>query len=89
MFIFTMPDRMGAGSFPMMGTTAPASASSEPGPGDDTGRQRVGIPVQALQVRKAGTGLIATAGGHFIHPVKAVGGGVWSWGGGGPGDAGL
>jgi len=36
------------------------------------------IAMRALQVRKAGTDLITTAGGQFIHPVKAVVGGVTS-----------
>ena len=37
-----------------------------------------GIATRALQVRKAGTDLIAIAGGQFIHPIKAVVGGVTS-----------
>jgi coenzyme F420-reducing hydrogenase alpha subunit len=62
LFIFTMPDRMGTDS--IFEPEVSASAS------------RPGIAVQSLQVRKAGTDLISLAGGQFIHPVKAVIGGV-------------
>jgi F420-non-reducing hydrogenase large subunit len=57
-----MPDRLGTDSIFDPGS---GSASSRPG-----------IAVQSLQVRKAGTDLISLAGGQFIHPVKAVVGGV-------------
>ena len=36
------------------------------------------IAMHALQVRQVGTHLIAAAGGQFIHPVKAVVGGIIS-----------
>jgi len=66
MFIFTMPDRLGVASI-----------------FDDTAEKQpdevmAGIATRALQVRKAGTDLIALAGGQFIHPVKAVVGGMTS-----------
>ena len=43
-----------------------------------SGSEREAIARRALKVRKAGTDLIAIAGGQFIHPVKAVVGGVSS-----------
>lgn len=64
LFIFTMPDRLGV-----------ASIFHLPDAGNDTD-QRTGVATRALQVRQAGTHLIALAGGQFIHPVKAVIGGV-------------
>jgi coenzyme F420-reducing hydrogenase alpha subunit len=65
LFIFTMPDRLGADSIFQ--------------PDDDEFQQaRAAIAGQALQVRKAGTELITLAGGQFIHPIKAVVGGVSS-----------
>jgi len=66
LFIFTMPDRLGLASIFQFGE----EAGSEP--------VDVGIATRALRVRKAGTHLITTAGGQFIHPIKAVVGGVTS-----------
>ena len=66
LFIFTMPDRLGiAGLFEL---------AQEP----DAGDARARIAARALQVRQVGTHLITLAGGQFIHPVKAVVGGVTS-----------
>ncbi|HVP20316.1 MAG TPA: Ni/Fe hydrogenase subunit alpha [Anaerolineaceae bacterium] len=67
LFIFTMPDRLGVDSI--------FSLEAE-----NRGREedRAAIATRALQVRKAGTDLISLAGGQFIHPVKAVVGGVSS-----------
>jgi coenzyme F420-reducing hydrogenase alpha subunit len=67
LFIFTMPDRLGVDSIFQL---APESKNSE--------EDRAVITTRALQVRKAGTDLIAITGGQFIHPVKAVVGGVSS-----------
>jgi F420-non-reducing hydrogenase large subunit len=65
LFLFTMPDRMGVDSlYEMAGSTSPWTAP-------DT-------VAHALQVRQVGTHLITLAGGQFIHPVKAVVGGVTS-----------
>ena len=66
LFIFTMPDRLGTES--IFKPTEESGADEE----------RVGIAKRALQIRRAGTNLIRTAGGQFIHPVKAVVGGVTS-----------
>ena len=68
MFIFTMPDRLGLSSiFELMnpGSSHTVEAESR-------------IATHALRVRKAGTDIITLAGGQFIHPVKAVVGGVTS-----------
>ena len=46
-------------------------------PGWDKEKQGA-ITLRALQVRKLGTDLISLAGGQFIHPIKAVVGGVTS-----------
>jgi F420-non-reducing hydrogenase large subunit len=67
LFIFTMPDRLGVSSIFQM-------VAEEEG----SEKERAGIATRALQVRKAGTDLISLAGGQFIHPVKAVVGGVTS-----------
>jgi len=67
LFIFTMPDRLGVGSIFQLAAEAEASEA-----------ERAGIATRALMVRKAGTDLISIAGGQFIHPVKAVVGGVSS-----------
>ena len=67
MFIFTMPDRLGVSSIFQLAADEMGSES-----------ERTGIAARALQVRKAGTDLITVAGGQFIHPVKAVVGGVSS-----------
>lgn len=63
LFIFTMPDRLGVGSI------------LEPGP-DKGADERSQIAKRALAVRRVGTRLITVAGGQFIHPVKAVVGGM-------------
>lgn len=62
LFIFTMPDRLGVESI------FEADEKQE--------GQKTGLAIKALKVRKAGTDLISLAGGQFIHPVKAVVGGV-------------
>ena len=64
LFIFTMPDRLGT-----------TSIFQEAGLGGKD-EERAALAQRALQVRKAGTELIKAAGGQFIHPVKAVIGGV-------------
>jgi coenzyme F420-reducing hydrogenase alpha subunit len=66
LFIFTMPDRVGADSLFHM---SQEEASSE---------TQFNIAQCALRIRKIGTDLISLAGGQFIHPVKAVIGGVTS-----------
>ncbi|MBN1249202.1 MAG: Ni/Fe hydrogenase subunit alpha [Anaerolineae bacterium] len=66
LFLFTMPDRFGAASI----------LDVEHGAG--VGDALAGIAARALQVRQVGTHLITLAGGQFIHPVKAVVGGVIS-----------
>jgi len=66
LFIFTMPDRLGVESiFQVEEAEKKAQEAS-------------GIALKSLQVRKAGTDLITLAGGQFIHPVKAVIGGITS-----------
>jgi coenzyme F420-reducing hydrogenase alpha subunit len=65
LFIFTMPDRLGIASI--------FSLADE-----DVGEEQALLATRVLRVRKAGTDLITTAGGQFIHPVKAVVGGVTS-----------
>jgi len=64
LFIFTMPDRLDVASIFQLAEEA------------DSGQINAEIAMRALQVRKAGTDLITTAGGQFIHPVKAIVGGV-------------
>ena len=66
LFIFTMPDRLGLASIFQLGEGVGSEQDNE------------GIALRALRVRRAGTDLITTAGGQFIHPVKAVVGGVTS-----------
>jgi len=66
MFIFTMPDRVGASSIFHMD-------ESEADP-----EQQLSLAQRALKVRRIGTNLITLAGGQFIHPIKAVIGGVTS-----------
>jgi len=66
LFVFTMPDRLGVDS--IFHITAEEA---------DKGVQ-FNIAKRALMVRKLGTDLITLAGGQFIHPVKAVVGGVSS-----------
>lgn len=66
LFIFTMPDRLDVSSiFSLIEGTA----------GDEV---LADVATRALRVREVGTGLITLAGGQFIHPVKAVVGGVTS-----------
>ena len=66
LFLFTMPDRVNAPSIFQMAET------------DDARKQQFNIAQRALKVRKIGTDLISTAGGQFIHPIKAVVGGISS-----------
>ncbi len=66
LFLFTMPDRMGVNSI--------FDAEDL----DCCGLNDTNLTQSALRVRKAGTDLITLAGGQFIHPVKAVIGGVTS-----------
>ena len=66
LFIFTMPDRLGVASIFQLAEQAGA------------GEERAVLATRALQVRKAGTDLITVAGGQFIHPIKAIVGGVTS-----------
>ncbi len=66
LFLFTMPDRAGVDSIFHMSTDEADSA------------KQFSIAQRALKVRKIGTDLISLAGGQFIHPVKAVVGGVIS-----------
>lgn len=67
LFIFTMPDKMGMSS--LFESTAQEFA-------DDS--ESTKLAAHALRVRLAGTNLITTAGGQFIHPVKAIVGGMTS-----------
>ena len=66
LFVFTMPDRLGLSSI------------FEPTGDSATEQIRADIAGRALRVRKAGTDLITLAGGQFIHPIKAIVGGVSS-----------
>ncbi len=65
LFIFTMPDRLGTESI----FQTPAYADYN---------QPLPIAQGVAQVRRAGTNLIRVAGGQFIHPVKAIIGGMTS-----------
>ncbi len=65
LFIFTMPDRVGAESLYDLAERGPEEVAAD-------------TVAHALQVRQVGTHLITLAGGQFIHPVKAVVGGVTS-----------
>ncbi len=66
LFIFTLPDRLDVNSlFELVA-------------GGDGDQRLSRLATRALQVRKVGTDLITLAGGQFIHPVKAVVGGVTS-----------
>jgi F420-non-reducing hydrogenase large subunit len=65
-FVFTMPDRLGLTSI------------FEHAKDRQSEEVRAGIAGRALKVRMTGTDLISLAGGQFIHPVKAVVGGVTS-----------
>ena len=66
LFVFTLPDRLGLTSL------------FEHAADEDTEEMRAEIASSALKVRKAGTDLISLAGGQFIHPIKAVVGGISS-----------
>ncbi len=72
LFVFTMPDRLGAASLFQLGSDEKGAA------GDSAEKSLAGVATRALMVRKAGTDLITAAGGQFIHPIKAVVGGVTS-----------
>jgi F420-non-reducing hydrogenase large subunit len=65
LFYFTLPDRLGRSSLLRAGAS---DAGAEPA--------RSHLAMRAARVRKAGTELIRAAGGQFIHPVRAVVGGV-------------
>jgi F420-non-reducing hydrogenase large subunit len=65
LFIFTMPDRMGLSSL--------FESVAQEFTGETEATQ---LTMHALRVRQAGTNLITTAGGQFIHPVKAIVGGM-------------
>jgi len=67
LFIFTMPDRLG------MSSLFESSAQDFANDLDTTK-----LAAHALRVRQSGTNLITTAGGQFIHPVKAIVGGMTS-----------
>jgi F420-non-reducing hydrogenase large subunit len=66
LFIFTMPDRVGASSIFQMD-------ENEANP-----EKQLGLAQRSLKVRQVGTHLITLAGGQFIHPIKAIIGGVTS-----------
>jgi len=74
LFIFTMPDRVGVSSIFEVDAAQDASRTGATAAADTANN----IAMRALQVRQVGTHLIATAGGQFIHPVKAVVGGIIS-----------
>ena len=63
LFLFTMPDLSGQEGIPSI---------------FHFGAEDSDLAPQALQVRRAGTDLIRLAGGQFIHPVRAMVGGVTS-----------
>jgi F420-non-reducing hydrogenase large subunit len=69
LFIFTMPDRLGISSI-----LEPVQEPVQDNLQDESSQ----IAKRALAVRRAGTHLITLAGGQFIHPVKAVVGGMTS-----------
>lgn len=66
LFVFTMPDRLGVDSIFHVSQDEADQAA------------QFNIARRALKVRQLGTDLISLAGGQFIHPVKAVVGGVSS-----------
>lgn len=66
MFIFTMPDRVGANSIFQMDER------------EANAQQCLDMAQCSLKVRQVGTNLITLAGGQFIHPIKAIIGGVTS-----------
>ncbi len=73
LFIFTMPDRMSVSSIFQLEADPQQTERSSPTDGQDSEIAR-----RALRVRRMGTDLITLAGGQFIHPIKAVVGGVTS-----------
>ena len=62
-FLFTMPDLPGREGLPSL---------------FHFGEENADLAPKALEVRRAGTDLITLAGGQFIHPVRAMVGGVAS-----------
>lgn len=66
MFVFTIPDRLGL-------TSMFESATDQ-----HIEEVRSSIVKRALKVRKVGTNMITATGGQFIHPIKAVIGGMTS-----------
>ncbi len=66
LFVFTMPDRLGVES---LFHISDEEANKE---------AQFNIARRSLMIRQLGTDLISLAGGQFIHPVKAVVGGVSS-----------
>jgi F420-non-reducing hydrogenase large subunit len=79
LFIFTMPDRMGLPSIFNLDTGQMDDQTYEGQTvdlSDEDQEALAGVAARALMVRKVGTDLITLAGGQFIHPVKAVVGGV-------------
>jgi F420-non-reducing hydrogenase large subunit len=66
LFIFTMPDRLGASSIFHID-----ESQADP-------EQQLSLAQRALKVRQIGTKLITLAGGQFIHPIKAIIGGMTS-----------
>lgn len=66
LFVFTMPDRLGVDSIFHISSEEADKAT------------RFSIARGALKLRQLGTELICLAGGQFIHPVKAVVGGMSS-----------
>jgi len=66
LFVFTMPDRLGVESIFHVSTEEASK------------KVQFNLARQSLMVRQLGTDLITLAGGQFIHPVKAVVGGVSS-----------
>lgn len=66
MFVFTIPDRLGLTSM------------FEQAADQHTEQTRSAIVKRALKVRKVGTNLMTLVGGQFIHPIKAVIGGMSS-----------
>jgi len=78
LFIFTMPDRTGVTSIFQVAPSTGSGQAPSTGSECDLGQDNATIAMRALRVRKAGTDLISVAGGQFIHPVKAVVGGVTS-----------
>ena len=64
LFIFTMPDWLG--SYSLLQREGSVASKED----------LATLAKRAIQVRNAGTGLLKTAGGQFIHPIKVVIGGI-------------